>query len=110
MYEQTTLSDDTTSTDIYTHYQAMTNKLAIRNEIAHSMLLTKSWIVVMPRSCANIQGDIPDAPMQGGANAMLGMEWLKSVQQFENWKTYGPMKVLETFGVIPNRTNGSTHQ
>lgn len=74
------------------------------------MLLTKSWIAVMPRSRATIQGEIPDAPMQGGANAMLGMEWLKSVQQFENWKSYGPMKVLESFGVTPDRTNDSAHQ
>lgn len=56
----------------------------------------------MPRACATINGEIPDAPMQGGANAMIGMEWLKSVQQFENWKTYGPMKVLEAFGITPD--------
>lgn len=109
-YEQVCLSDHTSSKEIHTHYQTMTTKLNIHNDVAHSVLLTKSWIAVMPRSCATINGELPDAPMQGGANAMLGMEWLKSVQQFENWKAYGPMKVLEAFGVTPNRESVPTHR
>jgi len=66
---------------------------------AHNILLVKEWMMVIPRSKGTIQGEIADAPLQGGANALVGMLWLKSHEQLENWKRYGPMRVLAEFGV-----------
>lgn len=85
----------------------MCEELQITNGVAHSMLATTSWLMLAPRTCANIQGIVPDAAMQGGANAMIGMEWMKSAQQYENWKTYGPMQVLTDFGVAKSPESGS---
>ncbi|KAF2270218.1 hypothetical protein CC78DRAFT_195667 [Lojkania enalia] len=85
--------------EIHDLYQKMCTELSIENNVAHSVVLTDSWLMVIPRKTANIQGNIPDAPMQGGANAMLGMEWLKTKEQFENWIVYGPMRAVAEFGI-----------
>lgn len=31
---------------------------------------------------------------------MIGMQFLKNDRQFENWMRFGPMRVLEAFGVV----------
>lgn len=93
------MTAEKSAADVYEHYQSMCEQLKIVGGVAHSLLITTSWLMLVPRACANIKGLIPDAFMQGGANAMIGMEWMKTAQQYENWKTYGPMKVLADFGV-----------
>ncbi|KAK5071665.1 bifunctional AP-4-A phosphorylase/ADP sulfurylase [Lithohypha guttulata] len=98
-YELAKLDENTKSEDIYNHYKSMCNKLAISNGTPQSLVLVKEWLIVLPRTCATIKGEIEGALMQGGANAMIGMLWLKTPEQFENWKKYGPMKVLTEFGV-----------
>jgi len=91
----------------YEFYKAMCAEMHIASGRAHGMLLTKEWIMVVPRTTANIAGEIENAPLQGGANAMIGMLWLKSQAQLENWKQYGPMKALRDFGVaVDAQTNG----
>ncbi|RVX74339.1 hypothetical protein B0A52_01464 [Exophiala mesophila] len=59
-----------------------------------------------------VEGEEVDLPFTyrlfrlSGANAMLGMLWLKTPQQLENWKSYGPIKALTDFGVVPKTQNG----
>ncbi|KAK5937782.1 hypothetical protein PMZ80_009911 [Knufia obscura] len=79
-------------------YKDMCRELSISSGDAHNLLLVKEWMMVVPRSTGSIQGEIPDAPLQGGGNALIGMLWLKSYDQLENWKRYGPMNVLTDFG------------
>lgn len=91
----------------YEFYRNMCEELRIRSSRAHGLLLTRQWIMVVPRSTANIAGEIENAPLQGGANAMIGMLWLKSRAQLENWKRYGPIRALRDFGVaVKEETNG----
>ncbi|KAH6638644.1 hypothetical protein BKA67DRAFT_697363 [Truncatella angustata] len=92
------LATDTTAAGIYDHYVELCRELSISSGRAHSMLLVRDWLMVIPRACATIHGHIADAPMQGGANAMIGMLWLKSTEQFQNWQEYGPIRVLTEFG------------
>ena len=80
-------------------YQKACRELSIVSGTAQSVILVKEWLLVMPRSTATIQGEIENEPMQGGANAMIGMLWLKTEEQYKNWISYGPMKVLKEFGV-----------
>lgn len=84
-YRLETLAEDATSQCIYDCYLKCCNELAITSGRAHSLLLVKEWLMIIPRACATIQGPIAGAPIQGGANAMIGMLWLKSAEQFENW-------------------------
>lgn len=77
----------------------MCEDLHVSTGDAHNLLLVKKWMMVIPRSTGTIEGEITDAPLQGGANALIGMLWLKSHEQLENWKRYGPMRVLSEFGV-----------
>ncbi|KAF2722040.1 hypothetical protein K431DRAFT_284247 [Polychaeton citri CBS 116435] len=98
-YRHTTINQGTTGEQLFQTYSRMCEELGISSGSAHNMLLVSEWMLVIPRSCANIQGHKPNAPIQGGANAMLGMEWLKSRDQLENWEQYGPMKALTEFGV-----------
>lgn len=83
---------------LFSLYQSMCKELDIENGTAHSMILVKEWLAVIPRSGATIAGEIEDNLLQGGANAMIGMLWMKTPEQFDNWQTYGPMKVLTEFG------------
>lgn len=84
--------------DLCRLYNDACTELNISSGTAQSFILTHDWMLLMPRACATIQGEINDAPLQGGANAMIGMLWLKSENQLKNWKSYGPMKALESFG------------
>lgn len=95
------LSEDMEADTVFSHYQRMCDQLAIINGKPHSLVLVKEYLMVIPRKCATINGEIEGALMQGGANAMIGMLWLKTPEQFENWKSYGPMKVLTAFGIAP---------
>ena len=76
VYRLAPLNTERSVSDLYARYQSMCEELQITNEVAHSMLTTTSWLMLAPRTCANIQGTVPNAAMQGGANAMIGMEWM----------------------------------
>lgn len=105
-YRLTKIPTSRSADVVYEFYKAMCGELQMLTGRAHGLLLTKEWIMVVPRRTANIAGEIDDAPLQGGANAMIGMLWLKSQEQLENWKRYGPMKALRDFGVaVDAQTN-----
>lgn len=109
MYRQVNLAIGDSAEAVFNHYEMVCADLGILNDIPHSVLLTKSWLVIIPRVCASISGKIPDALMQGGANAIIGMQWLKRAEQLENWRTYGPMNVLREFCVsIDSEANSPT--
>ncbi|EXJ60268.1 hypothetical protein A1O7_04420 [Cladophialophora yegresii CBS 114405] len=62
----------------------------------HNVMLTKRWIMVVPRRRAAFQG------ASANAAGMMGMVWLTNAQQLDKWKEIGPARVLEELGV-PNR-------
>jgi ATP adenylyltransferase len=63
----------------------------------HNVMLTKRWIMVVPRRRAEIAG------ASANAAGMMGMVWLTNPQQLDKWKEYGPARVLEELGVPSRR-------
>lgn len=55
------LSESCRADQLYGEYQAMCNDLNITNGRAHNLLLVREWMIIIPRSCANIKGDIEGA-------------------------------------------------
>lgn len=59
----------------------------------HNMMLTKRWMMVVPRRRAATQG------ASANAAGMMGMVWVTNAEQMARWKKYGPVKVLAELGV-----------
>lgn len=59
----------------------------------HNFILTKRWMMVVPRRAASFQGINANAP------GMLGSVFLWNQDQLEAWKEIGPMNVLAGLGL-----------
>lgn len=59
----------------------------------HNVVLTKGWIMVIPRRRAEMQG------ASANAAGMMGMVWVTASQQLDCWKIHGPLKILSELGV-----------
>lgn len=59
----------------------------------HNMVLTQRWIMVIPRRKAEVQG------ASANAAGMMGMVWVTNDNQLDQWKAFGPVKVLAELGV-----------
>ncbi|QDS70302.1 hypothetical protein FKW77_008160 [Venturia effusa] len=69
--------------------------------VPHDVILTKNWMVVIPRSRRNFE-ESSDVNAAG----MLGMIWLKHDEELTKWKELGPARVLRQLGVSnENRTD-----
>jgi len=68
--------------------------------VPHNMLVTKRWMIVLPRRRAAVN-------KEAGANAlgMIGVIAVATQKEIDNWIEIGPAKALEELGV-PN--NAST--
>jgi ATP adenylyltransferase/5',5'''-P-1,P-4-tetraphosphate phosphorylase II len=64
--------------------------------IPHDFILTKKWMLLIPRSKRNFQGS-----SDVNAAGMIGMIWLKHDEEVDKWKELGPAMVLRQLGV-PN--------
>jgi ATP adenylyltransferase len=62
--------------------------------IPHNMLVTKKWMVVLPRRRAAVN-------KEAGANAlgMMGVIAVATQREIDNWINIGPSKALEELGV-----------
>ncbi|OQO09995.1 hypothetical protein B0A48_04350 [Cryoendolithus antarcticus] len=60
---------------------------------AHNAVLTSSWLIVLPRTQAEVDG------CAAGAQAMLGDIWTKTNEQVQQWQVLQPMTVLAKLGV-----------
>lgn len=72
-------------------WQATTSDAS--DHLPHNMVLTKNWIMVIPRRRAGTQG------ASANAAGMMGMVWVTKQQELDCWTTYGPVKVLAELGV-----------
>ncbi|KIW27876.1 uncharacterized protein PV07_07574 [Cladophialophora immunda] len=63
----------------------------------HNMMLTKRWMMVVPRRRVAVQG------ASANAAGMMGMIWVTNTQQMEQWQKLGPAKVLAGLGVAAGR-------
>ena len=65
----------------------------------HNVILTKDYIVLIPRRVATTDG------IEGhiiNATGMMGLSWAQTEQQLEGWKKTGPAKVLSELGFSPD--------
>jgi ATP adenylyltransferase/5',5'''-P-1,P-4-tetraphosphate phosphorylase II len=62
----------------------------------HNMMLTKRWMMVVPRRRSAFQG------ASANAAGMMGLVWVTSQDQADKWTEARPTKVLEELGV-PSR-------
>lgn len=69
-------------------------KLPREAAIAHNMLVTKKWMVVLPRRRAAVN-------KEAGANAlgMMGVIAVATQNEIDNWIDIGPAKALAELGV-----------
>lgn len=62
-------------------------------EVPHNTVITKRWIVVIPRSKENIDGTTANSA------GMMGSVWLNNEAQLEKWLAQGPSWVLSQLGL-----------
>lgn len=68
-------------------------------QVAHNVVMTKDWFVVIPRARPTIEG------INGhivNATGMLGLIWNNNQEQVKGWKDVGPAKVLSQLGIARN--------
>lgn len=65
----------------------------------HNVLLTRSHLLVIPRTKAWIQVEGKDTVIVGNAAGMIGLVYTWSEEQYEAWQKYGLMKALGELGV-----------
>jgi ATP adenylyltransferase/5',5'''-P-1,P-4-tetraphosphate phosphorylase II len=78
---------------IFSAYATARILLGVTDGAAHNVVLTKDWIIVIPRSKAGVGKIIANA------YAMMGVVWANSDAQMEEWKSYGPVEVLREIGM-----------
>jgi ATP adenylyltransferase/5',5'''-P-1,P-4-tetraphosphate phosphorylase II len=61
--------------------------------LPHNMVLTKRWILVLPRRKCEVNG------ASANAAGMMGMVWVTNENQMDHWKEFGPAKVLAELGI-----------
>ncbi|OIW29322.1 hypothetical protein CONLIGDRAFT_669221 [Coniochaeta ligniaria NRRL 30616] len=65
--------------------------------VAHNVVLTRRWMVVIPRRRAGVDG------ADANAAGMLGMVWLSDEDRLKKWLEVGPADVLTQCGVPDTR-------
>ena len=68
-------------------------------EVPHNVVLVKEWMLVIPRRRAGI------GVTSANAAGMLGMVWVRSREELEEWQRCGLTKCLAEFGVPVWETN-----
>ncbi|KAK5997631.1 ATP adenylyltransferase [Cladobotryum mycophilum] len=61
--------------------------------IAHNVVLTRKWIIIIPRRKAGVNG------ADTNAAGMLGMIWVSSKDRLQRWVELGPSDILAEIGV-----------
>lgn len=65
----------------------------------HNVLLTRTHLLVVPRTKAWIRVEGKDTVIAGNAAGMIGLVYTWSEEQYEAWQKYGVMKALGELGV-----------
>ncbi|PVH94701.1 hypothetical protein DM02DRAFT_572482 [Periconia macrospinosa] len=74
-------------------YHNLLSHLSLGQEAPHNFILTKTWILVIPR----IRGRVGN--LAANAAAMVGMVWVTSEEEYQGWTAQDPMTLLPSFGV-----------
>lgn len=60
--------------------------------VPHNVVMTREWTVVIPRRAASVGG------IGTNAAGMLGMVWVATQAEFQEWQRRGPWNVLGQLG------------
>lgn len=86
---------------LVTIYQNLRNHLSLDKQSPHNLILTKKWLMVVPRTRGHIG---PEGVLAANAAAMVGMVWMTKEHEYELWTEGNPMRLLPEFGVPRNES------
>jgi ATP adenylyltransferase len=87
------LSENAEGAILFDIYTKLLDHLNISRGQAHNMILTKRWMLVIPRSKGRVEY------MFANAAGMVGLIWCAYEPQYDLWLRYGPMRALREMGV-----------
>lgn len=97
--------DPDTPTSIATFYESSLSRfralLKIEGEdehIPHNVIMTREWTIVIPRRAARVNG------LSANATGMMGMVWVSTMEEVEQWKREGPRRILGELGLKAEET------
>ncbi len=88
-----TLSDNVDGQMLFDIYTKLLEYLNLGQGSAHNMILTKQWMLVIPRTKGRVEY------MFANASGMIGLIWCAYEPQYNLWLQYGPMRALREMGV-----------
>jgi ATP adenylyltransferase/5',5'''-P-1,P-4-tetraphosphate phosphorylase II len=88
--------DSFTSSKLSKIYKTLLAVASVAEAPAHNVIIVKEWVLVIPRLRAK------SGKLAANAAAMVGMVWVNSKEDLQEWIDQGPMKMLSEFGVIGN--------
>ncbi|KAH8763495.1 ATP adenylyltransferase-domain-containing protein [Hyaloscypha sp. PMI_1271] len=75
-------------------YKSLVEQARVKEAAGHNVLLTKDWMLVIPRTKGR------KGILSANAAAMAGMVWVTGEEEVRQWVEAGPMKLLCEFGVV----------
>lgn len=75
-------------------YKSLVEQARAKEAAGHNVLLTKDWMLVIPRTKGR------KGILSANAAAMAGMVWVTGEEEVRQWVEAGPMKLLCEFGVV----------
>lgn len=69
--------------------------------IPHNVIMTREWTIVIPRRVAQVSG------LSANAAGMMGMVWVSTMEEVDQWKGEGPWRILGELGLKAERRGTS---
>ena len=88
-----TLPDSVDGRSLFEIYSKLLNQLALAEGSAHNVVMTRRWLLIIPRSKGRLDY------MFANAAGMVRLVWCAYEPQYQSWLQYGPMRVLRELGV-----------
>jgi ATP adenylyltransferase/5',5'''-P-1,P-4-tetraphosphate phosphorylase II len=86
-------SNSCTSPELSEIYETLLTVASVAEAPAHNVIIVKEWILVISRLRANCGN------LAANAAAMVGMVWINTKEDLQEWIDRGPMKMLCEFGL-----------
>lgn len=99
-----TSTSDETLTTILTAYTSALQRFrgllglqSAEEPVPHNVVMTSEWTVVIPRRAASVEG------LGANAAGMMGLVWVGTREELNEWERRGPWTVLGSLGVEAGR-------
>lgn len=87
------LSAEPTTAELVKVYELLKNQAKVDEAPAHNVVLVKEWMLVLPRSLGRL------GSLNAGGPGFLGMVWVSSEKDLQEWIDRGLVELLCQFGV-----------